>query len=217
MLPRNGKDLVGGGNGLHPDNPAMFLVAVDDGHASLSEDAEAFADALGVVIVSDASLTTLKQALLHDVFGAVKEEDELGGADGILKLVGLFELAWETINEEAALSGAFGVKDIGHGVFEQSDCHLHGHKEAVLRVVANQVAELGAGAVLLSAYEVTRGQMGEAMLLDELGALRALASAGAAKNEDDSDILVRGDGAAVFDELTARRRAIRLGILVYGR
>ncbi len=190
-----GKDLVGGGDGLDLDDLALLLVVVDDGHARLDKGAEALADALGVVVGAAAGLAALEQALLHDLFRAVKEEDELGGADRVLELVGLVELAREAVDEEAALPGALFRERVRHGVLEQLDRHLHGHNQAVFDVVADKVAKLRAGTVLLGAEEVAGGEMREAVLLDELGALGALAGARAAENEDDGDILGREDGA----------------------
>ena len=190
------KDFIGASRGVHLDNLGLLLVVVDDGHARLDEGAEALADALGVVVGAAAGLAALEQALLHGLLGAVVEEDELGRADRLLELVRLVELAGEAVDEEAALGGVAGGGEVGlHGVLEQLDGDLHGHNQAVLDVVADEVAELRALAVLLGAEEVTRGQVAEAVRVDELAALGALAGAGTAEDEDDGDVLgVEGRG-----------------------
>lgn len=101
----------------------------------------------------------------------------------------LVELARESVDEETALGGvAVLLESLGHGVLEQLDGDFHGDNEPVLDVVADEVAKLGARAFLLGAEEITGGEMGEAVLLDEVGALCALAGAGAAEDEEDSDV-----------------------------
>lgn len=109
----------------------------------------------------------------------------------------LVHLAREAINEELALLAAVLLHGLGHGVLEQLDGDLHGDDKTVLDVVADQVAELGAGAVLLGAKEIAGGEVGEAVVLDKAGALRALAGAGTAEDEEDGHI-GGGEGRSRF-------------------
>ena len=187
------KDVGRRRGGVNLDNLALLLELVHDGHARLNEGLEALADALGVVVGAAAGLATLQQAALHDLLGAVEEEDELGGADALFELVGLIKLTGEAVNEEAALVRATLLKGLGHGVLEELDSHLHGDDEAVLDVVADEVTELGTGALLLSTQQVAGRQVDEAVLGDESGALSSLAGTGTTEDEKDGDV-VGGEG-----------------------
>lgn len=186
---RLGKDLVGRGSGINLDNLANLLVVVDDRHAGVDESAEALADALGVVVGSAAGLASLEETGLHDLFGAIVEQNQLGGADGLFKLVSLVHLAREAINEEATLLAAALLQSLGHGVLKKLNSNFHRDNETVLNVVADQVTELGARALLLGTEQVTSRQVSEAMLLDQSGALRALSSAGTTEHKQHRDVL----------------------------
>jgi len=160
------RDLLGRPGGVHLDDAALLVVVVNDGHARLNESTEPLADRLGVVVGPAGRLAALEQAALHLGLGAVVEQDQLGRADNLLKLERLVHLAREPIDQEAALVGLVVGERLGHGVFEQGDRHLHGHDVAVLDAVLDELAELGAGPVLLGAQEVAGGQVGEAVIRD---------------------------------------------------
>jgi hypothetical protein len=200
------EDVSGSRGGVNLDDLALLLKLIDDGHARLDKGLEALADAVGVIVSAAAGLSALKETALHDVLRAVIEEDELGGTDGLLELVGLIKLAGEAVNEEAALVRAALLEGLSHGVLEELDGDLHGDDETVLDVVTDQIAELRAGALLLGAQQVTSGQVHEAVLGDEVGALGSLAGARAAEDEDDSDVVggEGGDGLGGSGELTGR-------------
>lgn len=145
------KDGVRGGRSVELDNLALLLEVVDDGHAGLDKGSEALADALGVVVGASRGLSTLEKTSLHDLLGAVEEENHLGGADGFLKLYGLVHLTREAVDEETAFLGAGLLERLGHGVLQQLDSDLHGNNQAVLNVVLDQLAKLGTGSLLLGA------------------------------------------------------------------
>lgn len=187
------EDVGGSRGGVNLDDLALLLELVHDRHARLDEGLEALADALGVVVGAAAGLATLQQAALHDLLGAVEEEDELGGADALFELVSLVELTGEAIDKEAALLGATLLEGLGHGVLEELNGHLHGNNKAVLDVVADEVTELGTGALLLSTQQVAGRKMNEAMLGDESGALGSLAGTGTTEDEKNGDV-VGGEG-----------------------
>lgn len=186
-------DLLGGGRGVDLDDAALLLVVVDDGHAGLDKGAEALADALLVVVGAAAGLAALEQARLHGGLGAVVEEHELGGADRLLELEGLVQLAREAVDQEPAALGARGLpRDLVlHRVLQQRDRHLHRHDLAVLDVVLDQLPVLGPLPVLLLPQQVARRQVREAVRRDQLGALGALAGAGACSERDCVSDLVR--------------------------
>ena len=183
-----GIDLIGSRGSIELQNLANLLKVVNNGHACLDEGTEALANTVGVVILAATGLAALEKTGLHDSFGAVEEENELGGADSLLELDSLVHLARETIDKEASLLRTCLLENSGHGVLEESNSHLHGNDEAVADVVLDKVAVLRTGSLLFSAQQVTSRKVGEAVLRDELGALGTLTGTGATEDEDDSHI-----------------------------
>lgn len=122
----------------------------------------------------------------------------------------LVQLPGEPIDEELARARRRLGHDVPHGVLEQLHRDLHGDDEPVLDVVFDQVAEFGAGALLLCAQEVARREVREVVVSDEVGALCAFSCAGAAEHEEDGDFF-RGEGWGGFGgggELRGRRRHV---------
>jgi len=183
-----GVDLIGSRGSIELQNLANLLEMVDNGHACLDEGAEALANTLGVVVLAATSLAALEETGLHDSFGAVEEEDELGGADSLLELDSLIHLTRESVDKEASLLRTCLLEDSGHGVLEESNSHLHGDDEAVADVVLDEIPVLRTGSLLFGAQQVTSRKVGEAVLRDELGALGSLTGARATENEDDGHI-----------------------------
>jgi hypothetical protein len=70
-----------------------------------------------------------------------------------------------------------------HSVLQQLHCHFHGHDLAISDVRLDHLAKLAARAFLLLAQQVASRQVLEAIVADEIRALRALSRAGAAENE----------------------------------
>jgi hypothetical protein len=185
-------DLIRSLDSLNLDNTAILLKVVDDGHAGLDKGSETLADTLLVVISSATGLAAVDQTLLHDLFGALKEQSEDALADGLFKLDGLVHLAGETVDEE--LVGAVLLDGGLHGVFEQLDGDFHGDNLAVADVLLDQVAELAALTVLLFAQKVAGGEVLELVVADDVAALSALAGTGTTQDEDDSGLTVGGTG-----------------------
>ena len=85
---------------------------------------------------------------------------EAGWTHVLVELEGLVHLPGEAVDEEAAAAvlpavrAALAVDGLLHGVLEQLDGDLHRHDRPVLDAVLDELAELGALAVLLSAQEV---------------------------------------------------------------
>ena len=187
------------------DDASFLVVAVDNRHARLDKGAEALAYALGVIVGPPAGLAALNEPPLELVLGAVVEEDEAGGADGLLKHVCLVHLAGEAVDKKLSLDacdvvavvvgGAGGVElqGLAHGLLDQLHGHLHGHDGAVADAGLDEVAEFGAVAILLGAEKVPRRQVGEAVLGHELGRLGAFAGSGTAQHEYDGHVC-RGEG-----------------------
>lgn len=74
---------------------SLLLEMIDDRHARFDKGPEPLLDALGVIIRPSGRLAAIDQTFLHQVFGAVKEEGELGGADRLFKLECLIHLSGE--------------------------------------------------------------------------------------------------------------------------
>lgn len=182
------KDGLWSRGGVHLDHLALLVIVVYDGHARLDKGPESLADALGIVVGAAARLSTLEKAFLHDLFGAVEEEDHLGGADRLFKFVRLVKLSGETVDEEAALGSTSLGESFGHGVLEKLDGDFHGDNETVLDIVADQVAKLRTRTFLLGAQQVAGRQMSEVVFLDQVGALSSLAGTGPAEHENDGDV-----------------------------
>jgi hypothetical protein len=185
-------DLVGGLDSLDLDDTAILVKVVDNRHAGLDKSSETLSDALLVVISSTTGLATVDQTLLHDLLGALEEQSEDALANRLFELDSLIHLARETVNEEfvcaVLLDGGL------HGIFEQLDGDFHGDNLAVADVLLDQVAELASLAVLLFTQEVAGGEMLELVVADDVGALGALASTGAAQDEDDGGLTVGRTG-----------------------
>lgn len=146
----------------------------------------------------------MKEPLLHDTLGAVEKEGELGRAHGALKGMGLVELAREscmhmsedelalrlerrrnrTINQEQLLLILAALHATPHGVLEKLYRHLHGHNGTLLDVCLDHLAKLATCPVLLLAQQVTSRQVLEAVVANELLALRALSGTGTAENKE---------------------------------
>jgi hypothetical protein len=210
-------DLIRGLNSLDLDNTAVLVKVVDNRHAGLDKGSEALADTLLVIISSATSLAAVDQTLLHDLFGALKEESEDALADGLFELNSLVHFARETVNEE--LVCAVFLDGGLHGVFEQLDGDFHGDNLAVADVLFDQVTELAALAVLLFAQKVASGEMLELVVADDVGALGALASTGTTQDEDDSGLTLGRTGGE--ERLVAvhggdGRKVCRSHCLVFG-
>lgn len=99
----------------------------------------------------------------------------------LVKHLRLVHLTREAVNQEESLavlpplSGRRAVKRCAHGVFKQLDRHLIRDDLSLLDVVADHVAILRSLAVLLSSEQVSRREVLEAKLLDNVSTLRALA------------------------------------------
>jgi len=185
-------DLVRSLNSLDLDNTAILVKVIDNRHAGLDKGSETLANTLLVVIGSATGLAAVDQTLLHDLFGALKEQSKDALADRLFELDSLVHLARETINEE--LVCAILLDGGLHGVFEQLDGDFHGNNLAVADVLLDQVAELATLAVLLFAQKVAGGEMLELVVADDVGALGALASTGTTEDEDDSGLTIGRTG-----------------------
>lgn len=88
-------DLLGplGRTNLH--DLSLLLEVIHDGHARFDKGPEPLLDALGVVICPSRRLAPFDQTFLQQVFGAIEEEGEFGGADRLFKLECLIHLAGE--------------------------------------------------------------------------------------------------------------------------
>ena len=86
---------------------------------------------------------------------------------------------------------ALPLHRLAHRILEQLDRHLHRHDDAVLDVGADEVGQVAAGPVLLRAQQIPGREMLEAVVAHEHRALRSLADAGAAEDEDDDGFVGR--------------------------
>ena len=154
----------------------LLLKVLDNGHARFLKDLEALLDALCVVVGAAGRFAAVEQALLHDGFGAVEEEGEEAGADGVFEAEGLVHFAGETCITAAVgmftttICGALGStrmlgltiyqespfaipfcisKHFRHCVLEQLHRHLHGHNASLLDVLFNHLPELTTFSFLL--------------------------------------------------------------------
>lgn len=172
---------------INLDDAALGLKFVDDRHGSLDESLKTLADAVDVVIGAARGLATVKQALLHDRFGTVKEECELSRADAILEGVSLVELAGKAVNQELLL--VLSRDSSLHGILEKLDGDLHGHNLALANVLLDHLAKLAAGPFLLLAKQIAGRQVLESVVAHQIRALGALTRAGTAQNKDDGDLI----------------------------
>lgn len=77
---------------------AEFLKVLDDRHRRLFKGFEALLDALDIVVGATARLAALEESSEHDVFGAVKEQNELALGDFLFKVECLIHLAREPVD-----------------------------------------------------------------------------------------------------------------------
>jgi hypothetical protein len=75
-----------------------------------------------------------------------------------------------------------------HCCLEQANGDLHGHNGPFLDVLLDELPDLAPFALLLGAEEVPRAEVDKVLLVNELGALRALARAWPAEDVDDGDV-----------------------------
>jgi hypothetical protein len=61
--------------GTHLSNLVLGGVVLNDGHSVILVGSEPLLDALDVIILTPASLATLKKTAKHDLLGGGKEED----------------------------------------------------------------------------------------------------------------------------------------------
>ena len=183
-------------------------------------------DALDVVVGAAGRLAALRQAVQHHGLGAVEEEGEEGGDDlgfegeGLILFAGeawnLYQswLWWEcmgtrdaskgkaqhklTINQKLPLPLRLHL--VTHSILQQLDRNLHRHDQPVPYILLDQIPELAPGAVLLLPQQVPRGQVREAIVPHQVGALRALSRAGAAQHEDDGRLVGGVEGLVAFGE-----------------
>lgn len=155
----------------------LLLVGLNDRETGVLEDVEALLDGLNVVIVAARALTALEKTFQHDLLGALKVEDDLGGDNDLFKLDSLVHLAREAVNQETGL--AFLLDGLLHGVLKQGNRDLHRHDQTLADIVANQIAIFGTLSLLLSTQQITRRQMHKVVVALQILALRTLASTGA--------------------------------------
>ena len=170
---------------------ALGGVVLDDWLRVLVEGDQPLLDGLHVVISASRGLSPLEQPLGHGLVADLKVQDVLAGSDGFLELLSLGDLPGVAINEEALGAGEL----LDHGLGQQVEDGGEGNKLAGLHDGGQVLAPLRAGGDLLS-EEISRGQMGEAILGHDLVTLGALAAAGAAENPDDGEA-GGGEGGAV--------------------
>lgn len=149
-------------------------------HTRLHKRTEPLANTLFIIIRPPTRLPTFQQPLFHRRLGTVIKQHKFGGTDALFELERLVELAGEAVDEEPLGGGEGGL----HGVLEKGDGDFHGDDFAVFDVVFDELAVLGAFAVLFGAEEVAGAEVGEAVAVDEAGALGSLSGAGAAEDED---------------------------------
>lgn len=123
----------------------------------------------------------------------------------LFELEKLVELTWEAINKETTIAVSPALicrvlmllESLLDGVAKQTDGHFHRHNLAILDVLGNHCAELGARASLLSAEEITRymsghthtAQVHETVVTHETRTLRPLPRTGATEDENHDDLL----------------------------
>jgi len=202
------KDLLRGLAGIHLEDSALLVVKVNDRHGLLLEGDETLADALDVVIDAAAGLSTLHEALQHDLLGAVHEQNEAGVHD-LRRHLGLpaavvVVVARETVDKEARLVSL--VEVLEDSSLQQSDGDLCRNDLALLDQLGDHLA-VGTAALDFTAKKIASAQMDEAVVLHNVGTLRPLAAAGTTKHKHNIGLVTRGSHCLIKPTKTEKQRS----------
>ncbi|GMT31553.1 hypothetical protein PFISCL1PPCAC_22850, partial [Pristionchus fissidentatus] len=176
-----GEDLVDCSLSLDPSQLSLLLIVGDHGRRGLVEGLQAQLDRVHVVVGAATGLGTLEQPLDERLLGHLEVDGQLCGHDLGLKLISLRDLSRVAVDEEslAALGNL-----LEHRLLDQIENDSLGNELAGLHDLC-ELRATGRARLDLIAQEISRREMGQAVLGDNLLALRALARAGTANDEED--------------------------------
>ena len=161
---------------------ALAGVVLDNRLGVLVEGDETLLDGSFVIISSARGLCSLQQSLSHGLIRHLEVENVSAGSDGLLKLLSLSNLTRISVNQESL--GSTQLLDHGLGQKIQNSCKRH--QLTRLHDRSQVLASLRSRSHLLS-EQVTRAEVGEAVLCHDLVALSSLATAGSSQHPDNGE------------------------------